>query len=132
MAYVWFLLFVLVAVSGVRCIFVRDGALCFLQVHSFCNQSSSLSTLVTAPGSALRARREMRLAPTSSEQVLWQSAAVGLVCSFGVRSCWAAGPVHRCFFAAEVKLVVEVDGGYHDQLRERSKKRRDRCLQGHG
>ncbi|HEY6559752.1 MAG TPA: DUF559 domain-containing protein [Polyangiaceae bacterium] len=36
------------------------------------------------------------------------------------------------FFAAEVKLVVEVDGGYHGRLRERSDERRDRWLRRHG
>ena len=36
------------------------------------------------------------------------------------------------FFAAEVKLVVEVDGGYHGRLRERSDERRDRWLQRQG
>ena len=37
------------------------------------------------------------------------------------------------FFASEVGLVVEVDGGYHGRLRARPDERRDRwlCRQGH-
>ena len=73
----------------------------------------------------------MRLAPTSSEQVLWQ-AIRGRRLGVQFRRQVVLGRYIADFFASELKLVVEVDGGYHGRLRERSDERRDRCLQRQG
>ncbi|HMJ12627.1 MAG TPA: DUF559 domain-containing protein [Polyangiaceae bacterium] len=75
--------------------------------------------------------REMRHQPTSSEQVVWQAIRG---CRLGVqfRRQVALGRYIADFFASEVGLVVEVDGGYHQRLRARADERRDRWLQRRG
>lgn len=74
---------------------------------------------------------EMRSALTSSEQVLWQ-AIRGRPLDVQFRRQVVLGRYIADFFAGEVKLVVEVDGGYHGRLRKRSDERRDRWLQRQG
>jgi very-short-patch-repair endonuclease len=75
--------------------------------------------------------REMRLALTASEQVLWQ-AMRGRQLGVQFRRQVVLGRYIADFFASELKLVVEVDGGYHGRLRERSDERRDRWLHRQG
>ncbi|HEY6561675.1 MAG TPA: DUF559 domain-containing protein [Polyangiaceae bacterium] len=75
--------------------------------------------------------REMRQSLTPSEQVLWQAIRGG---GLGVqfRRQVVLGRYIVDFFAREVALVVEVDGGYHARLRERADERRDRWLRRQG
>lgn len=70
--------------------------------------------------------RQMRSAPTPSEARLWQA----------LRGSWLGVAFRRQavlegfivdFLASSVRLVVEVDGGYHAQ-RARADARRDRVL----
>ncbi|HEY6562361.1 MAG TPA: DUF559 domain-containing protein [Polyangiaceae bacterium] len=75
--------------------------------------------------------REMRLIPTSSEHLLWVAIRGGRL-GVQFRRQVVLGRYIADFFAAEVELVVEVDGGYHGRVRERSDERRDRWLQRHG
>jgi very-short-patch-repair endonuclease len=73
----------------------------------------------------------MRHIPSPSERVLWQALRGGRL-GVQFRRQVVLGRYIADFFAAEVKLVVEVDGGYHGRLRERSDERRDRWLQRQG
>ena len=73
----------------------------------------------------------MRLAPTSSEQVLWQAIRGGRL-GVQFRRQVVLGRYIADFLASEVGLVVEVDGGYHERLRARSDERRDGWLQRQG
>jgi very-short-patch-repair endonuclease len=75
--------------------------------------------------------REMRRAPTSSEQMLWQGIRGRRLGVQFRRQVVLSGYIAD-FFASEVALVVEVDGGYHGRLRERSDERRDRWLRRQG
>jgi very-short-patch-repair endonuclease len=75
--------------------------------------------------------REMRQAPIPSEQVLWQAIRGGRL-GVQFRRHVVLGHYIADFFAAEVALIVEVDGGYHGRLRERSDERRDRWLRRRG
>ncbi|HMJ10861.1 MAG TPA: DUF559 domain-containing protein [Polyangiaceae bacterium] len=75
--------------------------------------------------------REMRLQPTSSEQVRWE-AIRGRRLGVQFRRQVVLGRYIADFFASEVGLVVEVDGGYHRRLRARADERRDRWLKRHG
>jgi len=65
-------------------------------------------------------------APTTTEALLW-GALRGSQLGVGFRREFVIGK-HRVDFAGpSVRLVVEVDGGYH-QLRQRADARRDRDL----
>lgn len=68
----------------------------------------------------------MRRAPTPSEALLWSELRCGRL---GVRFVRQAviGPFIVDFLAPEVRLVVEVDGGYHAE-RQRADARRDTKL----
>jgi very-short-patch-repair endonuclease len=74
---------------------------------------------------------EMRSALTSSEQVLWQ-AVRGHRLGVQFRRQVVLGRYIADFFAAEVGLVVEVDGGYHGRLRAGADERRDCWLRRQG
>ncbi len=75
--------------------------------------------------------REMRQSRTPSEQVLWQ-AIRGRRMGVQFRRQVVLGRFIVDFFASEVALVVEVDGGYHARVRERADQRRDRWLRRQG
>jgi very-short-patch-repair endonuclease len=77
----------------------------------------------------VRARR-MRIAPTSSEQVLWQ-AIRGQRLGVAFRRQVVVGPYIVDFLAPRLRLIVEVDGGYH-AARRQADARRERWLVGAG
>jgi leucyl-tRNA synthetase len=70
--------------------------------------------------------RAMRFAPTSSEQRLW-SRLSGSKLGVGFRRQLVIAPYIVDFACTKARLVVEVDGGYHEE-RERADARRDRQL----
>ena len=72
----------------------------------------------------------MRSAPTRSEEWLWRRLA-GSRTGFAFRRQLVIGPFIVDFAATKVRLVVEVDGPYHEQ-RARPDQRRDRKLAGLG
>lgn len=69
----------------------------------------------------------MRHAPTLSEEKLFQELRGGKLGVTFRRQVPLAGRFIADFYASEVKLVVEVDGGYHEG-RGRADARRDRVL----
>ena len=73
---------------------------------------------------------ELRSAPTWSERLLWARLS-GSQLGVGFRRQLVIGPYIVDFAAPRVRLVVEVDGGYHRE-RERADARRDRALEGLG
>jgi very-short-patch-repair endonuclease len=72
----------------------------------------------------------MRIAPTSSEHVLWQ-AVRGQRLGVAFRRQVVVGPYIVDFLAPRVRLIVGVDGGYH-AARRQADARRERFLQGAG
>jgi hypothetical protein len=70
--------------------------------------------------------RQMRIAPTASEAKLW-AALRGSRIGIGLRRQAVIGSYIVDFVAPSVRLVVEVDGGYHAG-RCRADERRDRIL----
>jgi very-short-patch-repair endonuclease len=69
-----------------------------------------------------------RAAPTLTEEILWQ-ALRGSQLGVAFRRQVPVGRYIADFLAHSVKLVVEVDGGYHaTQAARRADARRDRCL----
>jgi very-short-patch-repair endonuclease len=71
--------------------------------------------------------REMRRAPTSSEARLFEAVRGGRLGVTFRRQVPLAGRFIADLYAAEVRLVVEVDGGYHAE-RARADARRDRAM----
>ena len=72
----------------------------------------------------------MRRYPTPSEQVLWQAIRGGRL-GVAFRRQVPVGCYVVDFLAARLKLVVEVDGGYHGQ-RAGADRRRQRWLERQG
>lgn len=72
----------------------------------------------------------MRMAPTSTEALLWEQLR-GSRLGVAFRRQVVIGPYIVDFCAPSVRLVVEVDGGYHD-LRIRQDARRERWLKREG
>ena len=68
----------------------------------------------------------MRFAPTRSEEWLWRRL-FGSKTGFAFRRQLVIGPHIVDFACTKVRLVVEVDGGYHEG-RERQDASRDRHL----
>ncbi len=71
--------------------------------------------------------RVMRFAPTRSEEWLWRRLS-GSKTGFPFRRQLVIGPHIVDFASPKVRLVVEVDGGYHEG-RERHDGARDRHLE---
>ena len=70
--------------------------------------------------------RQMRCAPTRSEEWLWRRLS-GSKTGFAFRRQLVIGPYIADFACTKVRLVVEVDGPYHED-RARPDARRDRTL----
>jgi very-short-patch-repair endonuclease len=70
--------------------------------------------------------RAMRWAPTRSEEWLWRRLS-GSKTGVAFRRQLVIGPCIVDFACTKIRLVVEVDGGYHAQ-RERHDAQRDRVL----
>lgn len=85
------------------------------------------SLVSRAQASALEEHaRRMRLSPTRSEEWLWRRLA-GSRCGFAFRRQLVIGPFIVDFACTKVRLVVEVDGGYHEG-RQRRDAARERAL----
>jgi very-short-patch-repair endonuclease len=69
----------------------------------------------------------MRAAPTTTESLLWEAALKGSRLGVAFRRQVVIGRYIADFVAPAAKLVVEVDGGYHER-RARADARRDREL----
>ena len=70
--------------------------------------------------------RQMRWAPTRSEEWLWRRLS-GSKTGFAFRRQLVIGPFIADFACTKVRLVVEVDGPYHED-RARPDAQRDRLL----
>ena len=70
--------------------------------------------------------RQMRWAPTRSEEWLWRRLS-GSKTGFAFRRQLVIGPCIADFACTKVRLVVEVDGPYHED-RARPDAQRDRVL----
>ena len=75
---------------------------------------------------------EMRASLTPSEQVLWRAIRGRRLGVQFRRQVPLEGRYIADFYAAELRLVVEVEGGYHARLRARSDERRTRFLNARG
>jgi very-short-patch-repair endonuclease len=75
--------------------------------------------------------REMRVSPTTSEALLWH-AIRGRRLGVQFRRQVPLGRYIVDFFAAELSLVIDVDGGYHHRVHRRSDTRRDDWLRRRG
>ena len=75
--------------------------------------------------------REMRFAPTRSEERLWRALSGGKLGVGFKRQVTLGGRFVVDFLASRGKLVVEVDGGYHGR-RAAADARRDRALRALG
>ena len=84
---------------------------------------------VSSTRSSLLASRasQMRAVPTLSEQLLWAALRAGRLGAGFRRQVPVGGRFVADFLAPAARLVVEVDGGYHEQ-RGRADARRDRAL----
>ena len=69
----------------------------------------------------------MRRAPSTPEAVLFEAIRGGKLGVSFRRQVPLAGRYIADFYASEVKLIIEVDGGYHGE-REDADARRDRAL----
>jgi very-short-patch-repair endonuclease len=94
-----------------------------------CMSNSLKPSLARAAQLESRARL-MRQQPTSSEYVLWQ-ALRGRRLGVAFRRQVPLGPYIVDFLAPSVRLIVEVDGGYHD-LRQKADARREQWLRRQG
>lgn len=70
--------------------------------------------------------REMRIAPTRSEELLWSALRRGAL-GVRVRRQVVLGPYIADFFVPSAKLVIEVDGGVHRAHRDADRIRDARC-----
>jgi very-short-patch-repair endonuclease len=70
--------------------------------------------------------RQMRIAPTASEAMLW-AALRGSRLGVGFRRQAVIGSYIVDFLAPSVRLIIEVDGGYHT-WRARADERQDRIF----
>ena len=92
--------------------------------------SKSLSS-ARSSGARLEPRaRVMRRHPTPSEHILWQAIRGGRL-GVTFRRQVPLGPFIVDFLAPSARLVVEVDGGYHE-LRVKADARRTRWLERRG
>jgi len=64
------------------------------------------------------AARELRRRETEAETVLWAALRDRQVAGLKFRRQRPAGPFVLDFYCAEHRLVIEVDGGVHDEQRE--------------
>jgi len=87
-----------------------------------------LARQISSKRSALLASRarQMRFCPTASEERLWR-AICGRKLGVAFRRQVVIGEFIVDFLAPTARLVVEVDGGYHER-RRRADARRDRVL----
>lgn len=92
--------------------------------------SSSLKPSAARAAQLESRARVMRQHPTSSEHVLWQ-AIRGKRLGVAFRRQVPIGPYIVGLLAPSVCLIVEVDGGYHDE-RVKADARRERWLRRQG
>ena len=62
-----------------------------------------------------------RLDNTPAEQALWEAIRLKRLDGFKFRNQHAIGPFIVDFYCHEVKLAIEVDGGYHEDPAQKSK-----------
>ena len=75
--------------------------------------------------------RELRLRQTAAEAVLWNAVRAKRLCGLKFRRQYPIGPFFTDFASVAEKLIVEIDGGYHDyQYADDSS--RQRFLEGQG
>lgn len=74
------------------------------------------------PESTRRAR-ELRARQTEAESLLWAVLRDRRLCDLKFRRQYGIGPFIVDFACVTKKLVVEVDGGYHDEVYEEDKSR---------
>jgi len=75
--------------------------------------------------------RSLRAAETESERLLWSILRAKQLCKLKFRRQHPIGPFFADFACVERRLVVEIDGGYHEGVVE-SDLEREKCLNQHG
>jgi very-short-patch-repair endonuclease len=78
-----------------------------------------------------RRARELRREATPSEQVLWDALRAGRLDGLKFRRQHPVGRFVLDFYCAAHRLCIEVDGGVHEQQRDRDAVR-DEALRAHG
>ncbi len=72
--------------------------------------------------------RANRKAPTKSEQILWKLLRCKQLCNIRIRRQYVIEPFIVDFACVQHKLIVEIDGGYHENT-EQIDARRQRHLE---
>ncbi len=67
--------------------------------------------------------RELRKDETRTEKLLWAALRARQICGLKFRRQYAIGPFFADFVCIEHKLILEVDGGYHDLVVEKDSTR---------
>ena len=75
--------------------------------------------------------RSLRRTETKSEKLLWSLLRAKQICGLKFRRQHPVGPFFADFACVSTKLVVEIDGGYHDEMGE-SDLSRQAYLEEHG
>ncbi len=91
------------------------------------------STHRTANRDTVEFARELRKKRTPAEQLLWERIRKKALRGFRIRQQHPIGSYIADFYCNEVGLVVEVDGGVHDQIEQKERDRlRDLAMRNHG
>ena len=67
--------------------------------------------------------RKLRAAQTKAESLLWYVLRGRRLCGLKFRRQYAIKPFIADFACIEKRLIIEIDGGYHDCVEERDKSR---------
>ena len=70
--------------------------------------------------------RNLRAAQTKAESLLWYVLRGRRLCGLKIRRQYPIDPFIADFACIEKKLIIEIDGGYHDCVDERDKSRQKR------
>ena len=75
--------------------------------------------------------RSLRAKQTQSERLLWSILRAKQLCELKFRRPHPIGPFFADFASVQQRLIIEIDGGYHDVVQE-SDLERERYLNQHG
>ena len=70
--------------------------------------------------------RDLRARQTEAESLLWSALRVRRLCGLKFRRQCPIDPFVADFVCIERKLVIEIDGGYHDYIYENDKSRQEK------
>lgn len=70
--------------------------------------------------------RDLRIRQTDAESLLWYALRGRRLCGLKFRRQYPIEPFIADFVCVEKQLVVEVDGGYHDDIYQKDKSRQEK------